>query len=137
MATELKGFQFPIFKNSLGFFFSQKGNDTIKGDLIQLILTNPGERVMLPQFGTPLRKYIYEPNVEVVKNSIKKEISNAIQKWEPRITIKSIDVTNLQETSNGITQTNMNGVLVKINYINPEKINIIENLVLAIPFEGG
>jgi hypothetical protein len=27
--------------------------------------------------------------------------------------------------------------LVKINYINPEQINIVENLVLAIPFEGG
>ena len=137
MADQVKGFQFPVFKNSLGFFFSQEGANTIKGDLIQLILTNPGDRVMLPDFGTALRKYIYAPNTPNTKTQIRQEIANSIDKWEPRITVKSIEVTDLVETSNGIKQTNMNGVLVKINYINPEKINNVENLVLAIPFEGG
>jgi phage baseplate assembly protein W len=135
--ADLKGFPFPVTKNPLGFFYSQIGAKNIKSDLIQLILTNPGDRVMLSQFGTPLRKFFYEPNTETTRNEISIAITDAIATWEPRITVKSITVTNLSETNGGITSTNQNGVLVRINYINPEQINIVENLVLAIPFEGG
>lgn len=135
--ADLKGFPFPVTKNPLGFFYSQIGAKNIKSDLIQLILTNPGDRVMLSQFGTPLRKFFYEPNTETTRNEISIAITDAIATWEPRITVKSITVTNLSETNGGITLTNQNGVLVRINYINPEQINIVENLVLAIPFEGG
>jgi len=135
--ADLKGFPFPVTKNPLGLFYTQLGAKNIKSDLIQLILTNPGDRVMLPQFGTALRKYVYEPNTEGTRTAIKNTITDAIATWEPRITIKSITVTDLNETVNGINGINPNGVLVRINYINPEQINIVENLVLAIPFEGG
>ena len=113
------------------------GPKNIKSDLIQLILTNPGDRVMLPQFGTALRKYFYEPNTAATRQKIQTEIIKAIDTWEPRITVKDISVTNLSEVNNGVNTINPNGVLVRINYINPEQINIIENLVLEIPFEGG
>ena len=136
--TDLKGFPFPVAKNPLGFFYSQIGSNNIKSDLIQLILTNPGDRVMLSQFGTSLRKYFFSSNTQATRNEISKEIAFAISKWEPRITVQSISVENLPEKgSTGIATTNQNGVLVRINYINPEQINVIENLVLAIPFEGG
>ena len=135
--AELKGFPFPVTKNPLGFFYTQLGSKNIKSDLIQLILTNPGDRVMLSQFGTPLRKFFYESNTEATRKAISDAITNAIATWEPRITVQSITVTNLSESNEGITSINQNGVLVRINYINPEQINIVENLVLAIPFEGG
>lgn len=135
--VELKGFPFPVYKNPLGFLYTQLGSKNLKSDLIQLILTNPGDRVMLPQFGTPLRKFFYEPNTEATRSSISKAISDAITQWEPRITVTSITVTNLMETINqDLTTENQNGVLVKINYINPERIDAVQELVLAVPFEG-
>ncbi len=135
--ADLKGFPFPVKKNPLGFFYTQLGSKNIKSDLIQLILTNPGDRVMMSQYGTALRKFIYEPNTEGTRKLIENAITDAIATWEPRITVQSITVGDLSETNEGITSTNPNGVLVRINYINPEQINIVENLVLAIPFEGG
>jgi phage baseplate assembly protein W len=136
--ADLKGFPFPVFKNPLGFLYSQIGAKNLKSDLIQLILTNPGDRVMLPQYGTALRKYIFEQNTDATKSAIAAEISNSISTWEPRITVTAITVTDLVEkTEAGYNSTNKNGVLIRINYINPEKINIIEELVLAVPFEGG
>jgi phage baseplate assembly protein W len=135
--ADLKGFPFPATKNPLGFFYTQLGTKNIKSDLIQLILTNPGDRVMLSQYGTPLRKFFYEPNTENTRKSISNAITDAIATWEPRITVKSIEVVDLSENNSGISSVDPNGVLVKINYINPEQINIVENLVLAIPFEGG
>ena len=134
--SELKGFPFPVSKNPLGFFYTQLGGKNIKSDLIQLILTNPGDRVMMPQFGTALRKFFYEPNTETTRTSMENAITDAIATWEPRITVKYIKVENLAN-NNSLIPSNQNGVLVRINYINPEKINIIENLVLEIPFEGG
>ena len=93
---------------------------------------------MLPQYGTALRKYIFEQNTDATKSAIAGEISNSISTWEPRITVTAITVTDLVEkTEAGYNSTNKNGVLIRINYINPEKINIIEELVLAVPFEGG
>jgi phage baseplate assembly protein W len=136
--ADLKGFPFPIYKNPLGFLYTQIGAKNLKSDLIQLILTNPGDRVMLPQYGTALRKYIFEQNTDTTKDAISAEISNSISTWEPRITVTAITVTDLVEkTEAGYNSTNKNGVLIRINYINPEKINIIEELVLAVPFEGG
>ena len=53
---------FPIVKNPLGLLAPTTGLKGIKGDLIQLLLTNPGDRVMLPTYGTPLRRLVFEPN---------------------------------------------------------------------------
>ena len=59
----LLGAPYPITPSPLGLLRSVEEEATIKGDLLQLILTNPGERVMLPQYGTPLRKYLFEQNI--------------------------------------------------------------------------
>jgi len=114
--AELKGFPFSVTKNPLGFLYTQLGAKNLKSDLIQLILTNPGDRVMLSQFGTPLRKFFYEPNTEANRILISNAISDAISQWEPRITVKEITVTSLAEnTKQGVPYENQNGVLVKIN----------------------
>ena len=135
---ELYGFQFPVTSNPLGYFYSQKGVNNIKGDLIQLLMTNPGDRVMLPLYGTPLRKYIFEQNIDSVRGAIRNDIANAIATWEPRITVKSIDVSVLTQKDPITLQTlsDDHGILVKINYINPERIDAVQELVLAVPFEG-
>ena len=56
------GLQYPLVKNPRGLLAQKNGVDQIKADVLQLLLTNPGERVMLPNYGTPLRKLIFEPN---------------------------------------------------------------------------
>lgn len=134
----LKGFAFPILRTPLGYFYSQEGNANLKADLLQLLLTNPGDRVMLPQYGTPLRKYIFEQNVDTTKEAIRNDIINAIETWEPRITVNEITVDTLTQydQNTGVTTTDEKGILIKINYINPEEINNIQNLVLVVPFEG-
>ena len=90
---------FPIVKNPLGLLAPISGLAGIKGDLIQLILTNPGDRVMLPTFGTPLRSLLFEPNTEVLSERAKSAITNAIQTWEPRIVVNSLEVENSAENA--------------------------------------
>ena len=109
-----------------------------RSDLIQLIMTNPGDRVMLPLYGTNLRKYLFEQSGVGLNNQIRDEIISAIDTWEPRITVTEITVETLMERdpNSDTIVTNEQGVLVKIQFVNPEQINDVQNLVLAIPLGG-
>ena len=40
---------------------NQTDKDAIRADLLHLLLTNKGERLYLPDFGSDLKKYIFEP----------------------------------------------------------------------------
>ena len=80
-----KGFAYPIIKGPKGFFGIQSGINQIKSDLLILLLTSPGERVMLPTFGTPLKDLIFEPGDASLVSRARQMIINSITQWEPRI----------------------------------------------------
>jgi hypothetical protein len=54
---DIKGFQFPAGINSNSYFCRNTGVDLIKGAVKQLLLTERGERLMLPNYGCNLRSY--------------------------------------------------------------------------------
>jgi phage baseplate assembly protein W len=87
------GTPYPIQKHPRGFFHTQSGLNQIKSDLLVLLLTNPGERVMLPEFGTPLRKLIFEQGDSITAEAIRLVIINSIKMWEPRIVVNALNVT--------------------------------------------
>jgi len=61
---------------------------------IQIILdTEPGERIMRPTFGCGLRRYLMKPNVTATRALIQREVALALKAWEPRIELKSVEVT--------------------------------------------
>ena len=59
---EVYGLAFPLGSAPNGGFLSKKsGVDLIKGAVKQLLLTERGERIMLPNFGCNLRKFLFQP----------------------------------------------------------------------------
>lgn len=56
-----------------------------------LVSTNPGERVMLPGYGVPVRDSVFSPDDETAVNNLANEITEAFAKWEPNITIDAVD----------------------------------------------
>jgi phage baseplate assembly protein W len=134
------GLQYPLVKTARGLMANNSGVDQIKADLLQLLLTNPGERIMLPDFGTPLRKLIFEQNDASLEMMAKKMISESIAKWEPRIVISDISVTSKFDSSglnHDDTGEEIDAILgIKISFIDPENISQVESLVLQVPFGG-
>jgi phage baseplate assembly protein W len=65
----------------------------IKNDLLQLLLTVPGERSFRPDYGTNLKSTLFEPNDPQTQNNIKNSILRAIKKFEPRVQPTNIIVT--------------------------------------------
>lgn len=58
---------------------------------IQLVLrTEPGERVMRPEFGCPLRQFLMEPNSVATRTRLERTVTRALEAYEPRITLDQV-----------------------------------------------
>jgi phage baseplate assembly protein W len=95
---------FPFRDSPEGFFLDLNKVDTqaIKADLIHLILTNKGERLYLPDFGTNLRKYLFDPYDGITESEIKSEINTAVRKYIPNLKINSISFEEAPQSQYGI-----------------------------------
>jgi phage baseplate assembly protein W len=68
-------------------------DDHIRDELIQLLLTNPGERAFLPEFGGGLRRLVFEPVGEATQGMTKSMITQAISTWlGHRIELEALSV---------------------------------------------
>lgn len=67
------------------------GSIDIEESLRILLSTDPGERIMLPNYGTGLRRMVFEEATEQTMTEIKEMIRKAILFFEPRISLNRID----------------------------------------------
>ncbi len=69
------------------------GLDLIRQSVTTILDTEPGERIMLPGFGCGLRRYLMAPNNVTTRTAMADDIRSALETWEPRIQLQSVDVT--------------------------------------------
>lgn len=93
------GFNPPIYDDDNLFPF-QMNLRLIKNDLIQLLKTIPGERVMMPEFGVGLQAYQFELFDYSVSAQIKNAIIDAVKKYDPRLNIQDIDISQSEKQPN-------------------------------------
>jgi phage baseplate assembly protein W len=63
-------------------------------ELVQLILTNQGERLFLPDFGGGARRLLFEGISETTATMSRTMITNAVQQWlADRVTLNQLTVT--------------------------------------------
>ena len=72
------------------FFNIKEGNNLIKENITRILLTQPGERINNPQFGSNLKSFIFDPE-NVLKNDVVRNLEKSINRWEPRVNIGYID----------------------------------------------
>jgi phage baseplate assembly protein W len=73
-------------------------DDHISDELIQLILTNPGERAFLPEFGGGVRRLVFENVDEATRGVTKSLLTQAITRWlGHRITLQELSVEGQNE----------------------------------------
>ncbi|MDD7965489.1 GPW/gp25 family protein [Actinomycetospora lemnae] len=86
------GFRFPIEKPAYS-----SGMARVRQAIETIIGTEPGERVMLPEFGCGLRRFLMAPNNPATRSAIAEEITQALTLWEPRIRLTGVTVTPAEE----------------------------------------
>ena len=94
--TRYINIDFPFKDSSKGFYLqlNQTNRDAIRADLLHLLLTNKGERLYLPDFGSDLKKYIFEPNDEITHDEIRENLNDTIKKYIPNLIINNIIFKN-------------------------------------------
>ena len=69
----------------------------LESSLKMIVATEPGERLMEPNYGCALRQFIYAPIVPGIVDDIQSTIRQAIETWEPRVEIQSLAATRDDE----------------------------------------
>jgi hypothetical protein len=79
---EVYGLGFPLgLISGEGYFTKRSGIKMITDSVKQLLLTEKGERIMLPNFGCTLRPYLFQPLDESTFESIKREIEYSFNNY--------------------------------------------------------
>jgi phage baseplate assembly protein W len=81
------------FKGPGVFNSTYTTKDQIRSNLVNLLLTSTGERVMNPSFGTDLRKFVFEGITDDNLSSLKDNLLNSIALFIPGITVVNVIIT--------------------------------------------
>ena len=70
----------------------RSGAEKVREALLVILRTEPGERVMRPTFGCGLRRFLAEPNTVATRARIERDVTRAIEAWEPRVKLRQVTV---------------------------------------------
>ena len=87
-------FKYPFTNDCMekyGFDLNNNQRERVASDLLHLIFTPKGQRLRLPDYGTNLIQYIFEPNDESIWPEVKQEIQDTVRKW-----IYGVDLDDIQ-----------------------------------------
>jgi phage baseplate assembly protein W len=99
MANKFLGFKYPFTRESDDNTYVDTNSDyyeSIKSRVLHTILTPKKQRIRMPQFGTDLIKFIFEPSEDITFDNIKNEIVASLSRYVPEVTFKDITVTALE-----------------------------------------
>ncbi|GAA2699504.1 hypothetical protein GCM10010095_71180 [Streptomyces anthocyanicus] len=85
--------------------------------LRQLLLTDPGERVALPEFGCGLRRLVFAPQSEALEATVRLQVTQAVQRWlsdQVRLTDVAVRSGAGADPESGLTEGEL---LVSVSYV--------------------
>ena len=114
--------------NSDGSLATVSGNQAIRQAILLLLSTYPGERVMRPNYGCNLHLLLFSPNDETTAGLAIHYVRRALERWEPRIEILSLDAGRSPEDSGQL--------LIDLEY-RERSTQMDEQLLFTLDLAGG
>ena len=87
-----RGMSFPPRVDADGRMAWSEGEENVRECICVILLTRQRERLLLPEFGGGLDRYLFEPNTPATRQRLHDEIERALTRWEPRIRIEAVTV---------------------------------------------
>jgi len=75
----------------------------VRQNLKMLVLTNPGERVMEPEYGVGIKTFLFENFESDVYARIDNKIREQVAQYMPAVQIKKIQFTNSDPDTNTLS----------------------------------
>lgn len=87
------GVKFPFTSDGTSFVASEYNSfNQIKSNLLNLLSTEKGERIMNVEYGVELRKHLFQQNDNIISSKIMDSIEEAVQRWMPYVNIETTDI---------------------------------------------
>ena len=103
------GIALPFGPGISNFKLNYSTLDQAKTNIVNLLLTHKGERYMQPDFGTNLRRFLFQPSTSTLDGELKNEILDAVRFWLPYVKVKNItidkSIENIDQYKINITLT--------------------------------
>lgn len=93
------GWGFPPVPSATGTMSYLSGAALVRQSIRLILATEPGERIMRPDFGCGLRQFLMAPNTPGTRAAIARVVQAALRRWETRIVVRSIEVTAADDPS--------------------------------------
>lgn len=91
--------KFPLSISENGdFSLNQEIKEMVKQNFKNLLLTVPGERIMIPDFGVGISTYLFEQKGSGVLESISASINYQVSKYMPFLHITNITLEDSAES---------------------------------------
>lgn len=124
---EIRGLKFPFSLDpNTGGWPMEEGISKYRQNIVQILLTQRGERPMFQEFGAKIRRYVWEMNDAATQALLKYEITEAIHRFEPRVVIQ--DVLPEVDRERGLLTLRLK------YYIDPTQMT--DQLSLEVPVNG-
>jgi uncharacterized protein len=89
---------FPFSAGPSGGISTTRGDERIRGRILQVLFTAPGERVNQPDFGCGLFSLVFEPNDPILAAATEFTIGQALTRWlGDEIVVDGVDVESADE----------------------------------------
>lgn len=98
--------KFPLsFTPSGGYSSNTTIKEVVKQNIKNLMLTSPGERIMIPDFGVGIRNFLFEQNSIDTVSVIRSRIEDQVRSYMPFIELQEI-----------LPEFNENQLYIRIKY---------------------
>lgn len=121
------GWAFPVHLDDEGEMAMVSYEEDIRQAILLILETNPGERVMNPDFGAGLQALVFEPLNTTTLALARHRVEQALITWEPRIDKITVTVT---------TEPRKGKMLMEIRY-RVRETNTFYNLVYPFYLQEG
>ena len=87
-----QGIAFPPRIGADGRLAWSAGAQNVRESIEIILLTEPKERLMLPEFGGGLASFLYEPNITATHRLIEERIRQSLKRWDGRVKLEDVQV---------------------------------------------
>jgi len=89
----------PLAPDAQGRLPVVSGPEKVRQALFTILDTEPGERLMRPDFGCGLRRYLMQPNTPALRAQVARDITQALGRWEARVKVTDVAVNPTDDRS--------------------------------------
>lgn len=131
-----RGPSFPYNQSSSKGLSYTEDITRINQSLFLIFETPKGSRLMMPEFGSDLPKYRFDPLDRVLLERIRYTINEDVKRWEPRINLVSIEfLAEAQDIDNSTLYISLTyriiNTPVEANYVYPYKLETYDTLKIS------